>query len=145
MPRPYSRRAACTAATVLLWITPLCQAGTRLVCSAEDKQFAWVQRIEIDAERKQAHLNVAWTLPVTTTNTGQLEAIIEDMAQMQDGVPIYAFNAYPQGPTKLTNMFKLFRLAGDWRLAGAAYSDQNGKPVLRAIDAGRPYICRYAR
>lgn len=140
-----SRRTACTAATVLLLLTPICQAGTRLLCSAEDKQFAWVQRIEIDAERKQAHLKVAWSLPVTTTDIGQMEATIEDMTETQDGVPIYAFNAYPQGPTQLTNMFKLFRLSGNWRLIGAAYASQNGRPALRAIDAGRPYKCRQER
>ena len=145
MPNPYSLRAACTAATVVLGLTPLCHAATRLVCSAEDKQFAWVQRIEIDAERKQAHLSVAWSLPVTSTDIGQLEATIEDMTETQDGVPIYAFNAYPQGPTKLTNMFKLFRVAGNWRLIGAAYANDNGRPALRAIDAGRPYKCGQGR
>jgi len=145
MPKPSSLRVACTAATVLLWLTPLCQAGTRLVCSAEDKQFAWVQRIEIDAERKQAHLSVAWSLPVTSADIGKVEAIIEDMTETQDGVPIYAFNAYPQGPTKLTNMFKLFRVAGNWRLIGATYANDNGRPALRAIDAGRPYKCVQGR
>jgi hypothetical protein len=134
-------------AMLLLWLSlaPVCHASPRLTCRAVDKQYAWVQQFEIDPERRAVYLSVAWSLPVRAGEVGKLEAVIEDMSQSQDGVPIYAFNAYPQGPTELTNMFKLFRLAGRWRLIGAATESQNGKPALRAIDSGLPYTCAYEK
>lgn len=141
MPTPPRRTAFVPIAILLLSAPGICRSETRLVCGAEETQWAWVQRIEIDPERKQALLGVAWSLPVSPSNMGQLDATIEDMSEMQDGVPIYAFNAYPQGPTELTNMFKLFRIAGKWRLIGAAFANRSGKLTLRAIDSGRAYEC----
>ena len=121
--------------------TVTCASAAVVVCTPKDESKSWIKKISIDTESRKVALEIERFRTRDSVILGKLDAVLESVEDTRPDAPIYAFNAYPTPGIEVTNIFKLFKVFGDWRLIDASLVDVRGKPTLKTIGSSQIFVC----
>jgi hypothetical protein len=121
--------------TVLVGVAHSALAATQndLLCRATHDPEDWIESIRISPSQGKVWLKLkandsADELPLLYLNSEQADQ------------PTYAFNSAVAG-TDVVNVFKVFRVAEQWRLISAGMEERQGTLVLKALGSSVKLAC----
>jgi hypothetical protein len=104
-----------------------------LLCRATHDPEDWIESIRISPSQSKV-----WLKLKSNDSAEELPLLYLNLEEADQ--PIYAFNSAVAG-TNVVNVFKVFRVAKQWRLISAGMEDRQGSLVLKALGSSVKLTC----